>query len=253
MTKSLPELESGNANFLAAKANAAAEIKRLQDRRETLLLTASVDEILALDGEIRRQEIAGEIAQAKADALRGDLHWAREEVKRWAGVDLPSDAELEQLLDIVSAAHPNEFRYDLQEFKRAMLAVGRLGRLSEPSNDRYVSSMLDDANEILRARRLQSINGDMLLAAALAWADCVWREADTPMGQQLGLGLAKLNQGAPAVAKWRDVLSGKANLLAPLPPRNARASSSTYPTPRVKITYSDTGKEVDPVAPLWVQ
>ena len=133
-----------------------------------MLLAASVDEILSLDGEICRQEIAGEIAQAKGDALRGDLHFAREEVKRWAGVIMPSDAELADLFDIVSAAHPDEFRYDLQEFKRAMLAVGRLGRLKEPSNDRYVSSMLDDANEILRARRLQSINGDMLLAAAIA-------------------------------------------------------------------------------------
>ena len=63
------------------------------------------------------------------------------------------------------------------------------------------------------------------------------------MGQQLELGLAKLNQGAPAVAKWRDILARKANLLAPLPPRGTHASSSTYPLPRVTVRYLD-GQEV---------
>ena len=66
MSSSLTQLESESADLRAAKADAVAEIERLQDRRKRLLLAASVDEILSLDGEIRRQEIAGEIAHAKA-------------------------------------------------------------------------------------------------------------------------------------------------------------------------------------------
>ena len=87
MTKSLTQLESESAEFRAAKTNAATEVTRLQDHRKRLLLTASVDEILKIDGEIRRQEIDSEIAQAKADALRERIYWARENAKRYAGVD----------------------------------------------------------------------------------------------------------------------------------------------------------------------
>jgi hypothetical protein len=252
MSSSLAQLESESADFRAAKANAVAEIERLHDRRKRLLLAASVDEILSLDGEIRRQEIAGEIAQAKADALRGDLYWAREEVRKWAGVTMPTDSELAKLLDIVVAAHPGEFRDDVKEFRRAFYAVGRLGRLPEPSNDRYFISTVDDANEILRAHRLKSVEGDMLLCAAIAWGDVLWRAPDKAMGSQLEISLAKLNSGSPAKAKWREILACKANLVAPLPPRSMHASSSTYPTPRVRIRYGD-GREVDASKNLWAQ
>jgi hypothetical protein len=248
--QSLAELETANADFHAAKTNAVAEIGRLQDRRKRLLLTASVDEILSLDGEIRRQGIVGELAQAKADALRGDLYWAREESRRYAGVAMPTDIELAKRLDIVVAAHPGDFRHNLEEFRRALYAVGRLGRLTEPSADRYFISSVDDANQVLREQRLKNVEGDMLLCAAIAWGDISWRTPDTPMGGQLEISLAKLHSGTPAVAKWRDILSGKANLLAPLPPRNAHASSSTYPVPRVRIRYGD-GREVDSGKDSW--
>ena len=200
---------------------------------------------------IRRQTIMGEISDAKSLELRGPIYWAREELKRWAGVDLPSDAELARLLDIVRATHP-EFRRDLPAFKLAMLGVGRLGRLSEPTNDRYVVSMLDDVNEILRGRRLSSIDGNMFLAAVIGWGDVLWRDGDDALGQRLELGLTKPDQGAPAKSRFRDILSGKANLLPSLPPRNMRASSSSYPEPRVRIRYGD-GREVDPAALLGVQ
>jgi hypothetical protein len=252
MTKSLTQLESESADFRTAKDNAVAEVTRLQDHRKRLLLTVSVDEILALDDDIRRQEIAGEIAQAKADALRGDLYWARENAKRYSGVAMPTDIELAKLLDIVVAAHPGDFRDNLEEFRRAFYSVGRLGRLPEPSADRYFMSTVDDANEILRAHRLQTIEGDMLLCAAIAWGDVLWRAPDTAMGGQLEISLAKLHSGSPAKPKWREILAGKANLLAPLPPRSAHASSSTYPVPRMTIRYGD-GREVDPAAPLGVQ
>jgi hypothetical protein len=257
MTKSLPELESESADFHAAKANAHAEVGRLQDRRKKLLMSGDVDEILALDDEIRRQEITGEIAQAKADALRGEIYWARENAKRYSGVSMPSDDELERLLTIVTEAVDlprltNPSGDELDEFKRAFYACGRLGRLPEPDAGRYFVSSLDDVNEILRAQRLQSVEGDTLHAAAIAWGDVTWRSSDSALGQLQEIGLARLNQGAPARPGWREILACRADILPPLPPRNVRGSSSTYPVPRVRIRYGD-GREVDPAAPLGVQ
>ena len=170
---------------------------------------ASIDEILKIDDEIRRQEITGEIANAKAVELRTPIYAARIEAKRWAGVELPTDAELDKLFVIVSTAYPGEYEHRPKEFKRAMLAVGRLGRLGEPGDDRFFVSMLDDANEILRARRLESVNADMFCAAILAWGDVPWREADPSVGQPSEIALAKLNQGVPAKPKWRIFSSAK--------------------------------------------
>jgi hypothetical protein len=259
MTKSLPELESENANFRAAKADAHAEVERLQDRRKTLLLTASVDEILKIDDEIRRQEITGEKAQAKADALRSDLYWARENAKRYAGVSMPSDDELERLLAIVTDAVDfprldSPSREILDEFRRAFYAVGRLGRLAEPDAGRDFVSSLDDANMILRSRHLSDVNGDVLLAACLAWGDLRWRGSDKNLGQMLECALAKPNTGTPARPVWREILARRADVLPPLPPRGMR-SSAAYPTPNVKIYREGSDgqmRESEPLAPLWV-
>ena len=261
MTKSLTQLESENSDFRAAKANAVAEVERLQGRRKTLLLTASVDEILALDGEIRRHEIAGEIADAKAFALIGDLYWARENAKRYAGVAMPSDAELERLLAIVTETVDfprldSPSRNDLDEFRRAFYAVGRLGRLAEPDAGRDFVSSLDDANMILRSRHLSDVNGDVLLAACLAWGDVRWRGSDKNLGQMLEVALAKPNTGTPARPVWREILTGRADVLPPLPPRGMRSSGASYPTPNVKIYREDSDgqmRESEPIAPLWVQ
>jgi hypothetical protein len=254
MTKSLTQLESESADFRAAKANAVAELERLQDRRKRLLLTATIKQILEIDDEIRRQGITGEMAAAKADALRGPIHQARFLARQYAGVTMPTDDELERLLEIVTEAHPGQFRNNMTEFKNAFFAVGRLGRLSEPSNDRYFVSIVDDANEILRAHRLQNIEGDMLLAAAIAWGDILWRAPDKATGGQLEISLAKLNSGSPAKTKWREILACKANLVAPLPPRDMRASSSsTYPVPRVRITYPDSPEGADASQNSWAQ
>jgi hypothetical protein len=261
VTKSLAELESETAAFHTAKANAVAEIKRLQDRREPLLLTASIDEILKIDDEIRRQEIAGEIAQAKADALREDLYWARENAKRYAGVSMPSDDELERLLAIVTEdvdmpRLTNPSREILDEFRRAFYSVARLGRLPEPDAGRYFVSSLDDANETLRAQRLQGIEGDTMLAAAIAWGDVVWRAPDKAVGQWQEIGLARLNQGAPARPVWREILACRADVLAPLAPRGMRSSATSYPTRPVRILEQGADgqmHEAAPIAPLLVQ
>ena len=68
-------------------------------------------------------------------------------------------------------------------------AVGRLGRLPEPTLTATSFRVSTTANEILRAQRLQGINGDMLLAAAIAWGDVVWRAPDKAIGQGLELAL----------------------------------------------------------------
>jgi hypothetical protein len=253
MSSSLAQLESESADFRAAKADAHAEIERLQDRRKRLLLTATIEQILEIDDEIRRQGITGEIAAAKADALRGPIHQARFLARQYAGVTMPTDDELERLLDIVTEAHPGQFRNNMTEFKNAFFAVGRLGRLSEPSNDRYFVSSLDDVNEILRAHRLQSVNGDMMQAAALAWGDCAWRAPDIALGQQPEIALAKLNQGTSARPVWREILTRRADVLPPLPPRSVHASAS-YQTPRVRIYREDSAGSMrlaDASKDLW--
>jgi hypothetical protein len=240
--KSLSELESENADFRAARSNADAEITRLRDRRETLLLTASIDEIVKIDDEIRRQEITGEIADAKGVALRGPIYQARFLAQRYAGVAMPSDEELKGLLDIVAKAHPDSIRNDdLSEFRNAFFGVALMYRLREPDSSRYFISILDDVNlEILRPRRLTQVNGDMLFAAILSHGDVPWRRG--------AVGLA-LNTGKPAASRWREILNG-APLLPPLPQQGMQATSSAYPTPRVRIRYGD-GREVDPSKDSW--
>jgi hypothetical protein len=251
----------------AALANAKAEIARLQEFRPTLLQTATVDEIIEIDDEIRRHTIATEIAAARMKPLKFDLDMATRERAKWAGCAMPSDAELDRLLAIVSAAYPalalekEQGRFDVAmrdhraEFKAAFYAVGRMGRLSEPDAGRYFSSVVDDANSILRAHRIKEVEGDALLAAAIAWGDCAWRGADSDMVQPLEVGIARLNQGSPARPVWRDILAGKANLVAPLPPRGMRATSG-YPTPVVKVYREGADgamRETDPTQPTWAQ
>ena len=241
------------ATTRAAKADAQHAITELRGRRKGILLSGDVDEVERIDAQIRRHEIEVEIADAKALSLRGELHFAREEAKRWVGVTMPTDDELGKLLDIVAAAYPGEFRHNLEEFRRAFFACGRLGRLPEPSTDRYFISSVDDANEILRARRLKSIEGDMLLAATIAWGDLKWRAADKATGQSLEVSLARPNTGSPAIPRWREILKG-VPLQAPLPPRGMRGAS--YATPNVKI-YRESAdgamREADPTRNLWTQ
>jgi hypothetical protein len=248
----------------AALGNAKAEVAKLQELRPRLLRAATVDEIIELDDAVRRQAIAGEIAAARLVPLKIELDMVRHERAKWTGVDMPTDDELDRLLTIVSAAYPDlklareqgsfeiSERDHRSEFRAAFYAVGRLGRLAEPDDNRYFSSVVDDANSILRARRLGEVEGDALHAAALAWGDIAWRAADKAIGQSFEVSIARLNTGSPAVPRWRDILAGKANILAPLPPRGMHASSSSYPMPRVRIRYGD-GREVDPSKNLWTQ
>ena len=247
-----------------ALAAAKAEIARLQELRPRLLKTKTVDEIIELDDEIRRETIAAEIAAARMAPLKIELEMVQHERAKWSGVEMPSAGELDRLLAIVTAAYPElklargQGRFDISErdhraeFRAAFYACGRLGRVAEPNDGRYFSSVFDDANSILRAHRITLIEGDAMHAALLAWGDISWRAADHAMGQPLEVSIARLNTGSPAVPRWREILTGKANLLAPLPPRGQGASPSSYPTPRVRIRYPD-GREVEPSKDSWAQ
>ena len=263
MSKSLQQLELEIAAFRAAKANAGAEVARLQEHRQRLLLTSTVDAIISLDDEIRRQQIAAEVATAKADDLRGPIHQARFIAQKYSGADMPTDDELERLYAIVVAKHPwlnlereakrteHGDRDFMGEFRNALYAIARMRR-SEPGGDRYWASMVDDANGVLRSHRLGEVEGDALLCAAIAHGDVAWRRADASLGQLLEVGLAPLHQGKPAASRWRQILNGEP-LLPPMSPRGMRNPESSYPAPRVRITYPDSGREVDPAAPLWAQ
>jgi hypothetical protein len=259
------ELAEAYESERSALAGAQEEIKGMQKHRLTLLRMAGTPEdVLSLDDEIRLEGIKIEIASARLAPLKNELDMVRQQAAKWAGVDMPSADELDSLYKIVIAAHPGlnlerkttRFEYERNhqdEFKRAFFAVGRMGRLSEPSDDRYFHAVVDDVNRALSARRLGDVGGNAVLCAILAWGDVQHRAADAAFGQVTEVAIAKINQGTPARPMWRDILVGKSNLIAPLPPRNAHASSSSYPVPRVRITYSDTGREVDSIAPLLVQ
>jgi hypothetical protein len=93
------------------------------------------------------------------------------------------------------------------------------------------------------------------MVAILAWGDVQHRAADAAFGQLTEVAIAKINQGTPARARWREVLNG-APLQPPLPPRGMRASSSTYPSRPVRILEQGADgqmHETGPIAPLWVQ
>ena len=244
-------------------ADAKAEIQAMQEHRLTLLKTGTPEDVLALDDEIRLEGIKIEIENARMAPLKVELDHVRRENSKWIGVVMPSADELDIFYKIVVVAHPGHklerettrFEYERNhrdEFKRAFFAVGRMGRLSEPSGDRYFHAVVDDINRVLSARRLSDVGGHAVMCAILAWGDVQHRPADAAFGQLAELAIAKINQGAPARPVWRDLLTRKANLVAPLPPRNAHASASTYPVPRVTIRYPN-GQEADPSKNSWTQ
>ena len=170
------ELAEAYESERSALAGAQEEIKGMQKHRLTLLRMAGTPEdVLSLDDEIRLEGIKIEIASARLSPMKVDLDQAPETTAKWAGVDMPSADELDSLYKIVIAAHPGlnlerkttRFEYERNhqdEFKRAFFAVGRMGRLSEPSDDRYFHAVVDDVNRVLNARRLSDVGGNAACA-----------------------------------------------------------------------------------------
>ena len=151
----------------------AAERERetIRERRPAMLLTASVDEIIAVEDTARALSIRVEIAQAKIKTFGQRLASAEREQARWAGVAMPADAELKQLLALVEREHPqlldrerdrNAYisRNFADEFKRAFYGVGSIARLAEPTQKIAFSTHVDRINNLLRGRGHPEVEGD---------------------------------------------------------------------------------------------
>ena len=219
-----------------ALANARADLeaaprvrKALLDRREAMLLTASVDEIIAVDDEVRTLNIKAEIAQAKAAAFGRELAYIEHDRARWFGVDMPTNAELKQLLALVEREHPRLLDRDPNayivrnvddEFRRAFYGVGSITRLAEPTQKIAFSAHVDRLSDLLRRRGHAEVMGDVVLAAVIAWGDFDYRLQDLRYGQVTEVSLDPLhNTGRPPKAAWRALLDGSASLRRPLPPK----------------------------------
>ena len=228
------ELRHSLANARADLAAVPGVRKALLKRREAMLLTATVDENLAVDGEIRVLDVKADIAQAKATAFEQELAFIDRERARWAGVAMPTDAELKELLALVEREHPRLLdresdrkayisRNFAEEFKRAFYAVGRVTRLPEPTSKIALSTHIDRLNGLLP--RGHAVEADVIFAAAIAWGDVDYRFNSPRYGQLAELSLDPLhNTGRAPSPVWREILAGRP-LRKALPPRMAADSS----------------------------
>jgi hypothetical protein len=215
----------------AARADLAAasrEKEALRERRPAMLLSASVDEIIALDDAVWALNIAIEIAQAKIAKLGPELACIEREQARWLGVAMPSDEQLRRLLALVETEHPrlldrnpNAYisRNFAGEFKSAFYALGLITRLAEPTQKIAFSTHVDRINGLLRRRGHTEVEGDVVLASVIAWGDCGYRLQDLRYGQTTECALDPLhNTGRAPSPVWREILAGR-SLPKALPPR----------------------------------
>ena len=168
----------------------AAERAReeLRLRRAEMLTTSTVDEVVAVDDEARVLNIKIEISQAKVRAFGQKLDHIERERARWVGVDMPTDAELKQLLTLVQREHPrlldrNPNAYISRnvdyEFKLAFYGVGSITRVSLEAPPKIAfSTHIDRLNDLLRRRGHAEVEGDNVMAAAIAWGDVDYRRVE---------------------------------------------------------------------------
>ena len=139
----------------------------------------------------------------------------------------PNASEAAGLLRIVKSEYRRKDWFDgvgEAEFARALIGVGvGMWRLREPTAKVYFE-----------------VSGDAVLAAIIATAEMPWRRADRSLGQLLEVALNR-DAGLPYENKWRDLLTGTANLLTPLPARPLMAP----PSPATFTTIDDwSGKSI---------
>ena len=133
------------------------------------------------------------------------------------GAIMPSDAELERLLEIVKRAHPwlvqaeGPEAFDLATFKKAFWAQGLLFRTHAPRQDRRFASFLEYIEDTFDVR----IFGPAFLAAIIASGEIPWQKQDMNAGRVLEVGLNEYT-GATSGNAWRRILTGEATLLAPV-------------------------------------
>lgn len=133
------------------------------------------------------------------------------------GYERPSDDEMQKLFDLVLTHRP-ELREgaSFAEFPRAMLAVAHLGRTNSVVTSQYFSHWIEVANTMLAGAGLAPVGGSSLLAAIIGHGDVAYRLSDRFAGQPLECGLTEYG-GRRCGNAWRDVLSGRAMLLKPVP------------------------------------
>ncbi len=165
----------------------------------------------------------------------------------------PTAAELRSLSKIVSAAHPGWTIPDEDEFRRAFVAQGFFFRLPGPNTRVYFTSHIDAANAFLGRLRWPQIGGGALMFAIVAAADVPIRYASPALGQLQEVGLDQYS-GLPCRNKWRGVLDGSANLMAPTPVPPGRRDAAmpsamrVYRQDRPGDAWADVSGSSDP---LW--
>lgn len=166
------------------------------------------------------------------------------------GFIMPTLEDLSSLRKIVLAVHHawlgdgegSELNQE-RAFRRAFFAVGRMFRRREPRRDRYFHSFVASANDRLSENGGGSIDGRDFMLAALAHCDVVWQKPDASNGVLAEIGLYEYS-GLPCTNAWRRLLSGEANLLAPVVPARLLKSleADRVPRPRVYEVDRATGE-----------
>jgi hypothetical protein len=170
------------------------------------------------------------------------------------GFQQPSRDEAERLLRVVMKAGRPELRnaeIEADTFHRAFVATGYLYRLAQPSKTRSFGGLLDEANHLLQITFDASpVTGAAFFAAILAHGDVCWREQNDSIGQVLEDGLDPYT-GGPTANRWRDILTGTANLLAPVPPDPAYLKMMERGPTKIFKADGDKWREVADNETLW--
>jgi hypothetical protein len=160
----------------------------------------------------------------------------------------PDPEQLKALRRVVLSAHPWLNESDDRAFASAFVACGYLFRTPAPVTNRLFSHHVDEANDLLRALVKPSTDGVAFLCACLAHGDVPWRQASSQHGQLLEVGLDPY-AGRPCSTpnRWRAILSGEADLLAPVGP----VSVAELALPRARYYRAADGRELTGDGPLW--
>jgi hypothetical protein len=113
-------------------------------------------------------------------------------------------------------------------------AYGLFHEISEPTQKITFSAHVDRVNNVLRMQGHGEVEGDVVMAAAIAWGDVAYRLPDMRRGQITEVSLDPLfNTGRAPSAVWRKILTGEP-LCQPLPPRGSvTLEADRAPRPRV--------------------
>jgi hypothetical protein len=140
------------------------------------------------------------------------------------GFVAPNEAEAARLLKLVTSMRPDLGLVGLIEFRRAFAAIGYMFRTEQPVTKYAASHFLDAGNEMLERWGESSIGGAAFVSAIKGHGDICWRAGDRSLGQSFEIGL-NLYEGRPCENRWRQLLSGTAALMAPVPPNSSRVAA----------------------------